>query len=213
VTITDVDGDGLDDLVFTGSSPGAHQVYRHLGALAFERRALASATSASKVIGADFGAGGGTSLLLLGEHDPYLLVQQGNRFGAPVALGTGRATTAAAADFDGDGTPDLALGLTAAGGSVAGTGVAGAVYRSTMSAAEPFAPSSELTRIPARAMLATDVDLDATQDIIALGANGVHRVFTNDGAAGFSLSPHLFATDGASTAGFAATLGRFTIED
>jgi hypothetical protein len=99
-----------------------------------------------------------------------------------------------AADFNGDGKPDLVFG--GPGGS--------AVYvnRSAPGSVSFDAQATLLGASPAVEVAVADVSLDGVADVVVLNSTGTHAIFVGTGSGAFSLHPQQFSSIG--PAGLAA---------
>ena len=149
------------------------------------------------VVALDVTQDGGDDLVLANAAGPTLTVLPSNQdgsFGAPFDVGTGAAPQAlAVADFDNDGADDLAVG---GGGGIT-------IYRS---AGSSLVRGPRLTTLSASTIIATDLDLDGNDDVVAASsARAAVAVFLGTDGGTF-LPGQDYATNGAPNALFAADL-------
>jgi VCBS repeat-containing protein len=203
VAAGDINGDGFVDIVF--ANPGGSSVLINNGAAGFTAGTAVGAQDARDVLLVD----------LLGDTLPELVIVNGDGnaavygnaggvFAPPRELPTGPASSAASADFNGDGRTDLAIGrATAARPGIPSTLV-------LLNETAQFFNSDELGAATTNRLVVRDLDLDGRIDVLASSPAG-QRMFTNAGAANgtFTLHPLQLATPGARD----AAAGRFSNDD
>src|SRR5690606_4369968 len=116
----------------------------------------------------------------------------GGTFAPPVAIDT-TGVTVRAADFSGDGRPDLIFGReTAVAPALPGSDVY--VNTSQPGALSFSGPVSSLGISPTVELVVGDVSLDSVTDVIALTATGTHQIYAGAANSAFTLHPQQFSS-------------------
>jgi PKD repeat protein len=193
VAVGDLDGNGSADIVFASEGPRA--AYAYFGG-ALTPIALSGSGTSVAVAVTDLGGDPLPEIVFVeADGNARVYPNAGGVFRAAIPLAVGGATSVVAADFDGDGRTDLAFG---AASMTAGSPPATVLYKNVSTgAALEFALSNTLVASTMAALAAEDVDGNGTQDLVAIGSSGSHRVYGNAGAAQFAERPSRFETGSA----------------
>ncbi len=179
VAITDVDGDSLPDVVI--AYDGSSAVYRNLGNREFATETVDVSSSTSVLAANLLGEGSPELVFTHSDRDADVFARSGSAYSRAGTLPTGAAASSAAADFDADGHPDLAIAR--AGADL--------VLLNTSADSTAFAEAARLGDSATVTVLAGDFDGDGRNDVVTIGASGAHRLDTSDGA-----TPPSFAAAG-----------------
>jgi hypothetical protein len=177
VSIADIDGDTINDLV-ASDSKGGFTVFPGIGNGQFgapvTHAAPPGATSPGPVVVADFDGGGVLDVLVLRSSHAHLhLGLGGGAFAAPLLVsGLSKALSAVAADFNGDGQLDIA-------GANLPTDYVSIVLGQgggTFSAVESYSLGGD-----GRQVFASDMDGDSRLDVVARTGGGLFTILFGRG--------------------------------
>jgi hypothetical protein len=205
VAAADFDGDGFADLAFANASASAVYLNR---AGTFTRSATLGNDDSRQVIAVDLDLDNLPDLVFANANGPSRFYRNlgGGSFAAGVVVDAGGAESVASGDFNRDGRADLVFGQL----STQSSPPSNPVYQNNPGAtgAPSFVLTGRLGASPTIDVLATDVDVDGTTDVVVITSTGTHQVYRGDGAGGFSLHPVQFSSATAT----GAVLGSFNAD-
>jgi hypothetical protein len=201
VALGDVDGDGWLDIVF--ANEGMNTVHLNRGGRQFASAEEVSAGPSAAVAAVDLDGDGSAELIFLHPEGPSRVLRRGaNGFEPEAVIDAGGAAAVAAVRAGGGARPSLFFGRRQA---------ADVVVQNAGRGAPPFSVAQQLGRSSSVAVLTGDFDADGYDDVVAIGADGTHRLYKHDGTseASFRLLPGRFVGKAAS----AAAVGMFDVGD
>ena len=179
----DVDGDGLSELLVTGS--GGTAILRRAAEGGISVTALASGAGRDLAI-ADLDQDGDQDfvVVLAADRRVELLFNAGDGSVAGTSsLDLGSVANIDTGDLDGDGAADLLVAIDGDNMSAPQNRV---LYQQ---AGGTFSPGPSFGASPVTALVPGDIDADGRPDIVAINEAGVHQVYLGAQGGGFSLAP------------------------
>jgi hypothetical protein len=187
---TDLDNDGRSELVLTGSSGTA--VFKSRGEGGFDELLLSSGAGLDLAV-SDIDQDGDLDLVVVRAADRavdlHFNVGDGTAF-SQVRLNHGSVATACAHDLNGDGAPDLLLG-------VDGDDLNAPENKVLLQQGDgSFAASGSFGASPVSALVSGDIDIDGWPDIVAVNSTGVHQLYLGSSGSEYALAPEQIISNG-----------------
>ena len=179
----DVDGDGLSELLVTGS--GGTAILRPAAEGGIAVTSLATGAGRDLAI-ADFDQDGDPDyvVVLAADRRVDLLFNAGDgSVAGSSSLDLGSVANVDVGDLDGDGAADLLVAIDGNNMSAPQNRV---LYQQ---AGGTFSPGQTFGASPVTALVPGDIDADGWPDIVAINEAGVHQVYLGSQGGNFSLAP------------------------
>lgn len=187
---TDVDGDGVSEILVTGS--GGTAILRRTAEGGIAVSQLTPGAGRDLAV-ADFDQDGDPDfvVVLAANRRVELIYNAGDGSVASISsLDLGSVANVSAADLNGDGAADLLLAIDGNDMSAPRNSVLYQQGSGEFSAGQSFGAS------PVTALVAGDIDADGWADIVAINETGVHQLYLGSAGGGFSLSPEQIVSAG-----------------
>ena len=186
----DLNSDGLDDLVLAGTAGTI--VMRARSGGGFDTTALSTGAGLD-LARADMDQDGDWDIVVvsLGDRavDLHFNNGSGDDFGR-TRLNEGSVATVNASDLNGDGAPDLLLGIDGDDLNAPGNKI---LYQQSGGG---FSSGTLFGASPVSALVTGDVNLDGWTDVVAINDGGVHQVYLGSSASGLSLDAEQIVSGG-----------------
>lgn len=186
----DLDGDGRSELVIAGTS--GIVIARNDGQDGADVTTL-TATGTRGLVAADIDRDGDRDLITVRTSDRAIRLYYNDGSGAGFSHGDlqfGSVGAVNVADINGDGAPDLLLGLD-------GDDLQPPRHRVAYQQGNgQFAADQQFGASPANVLLAGDIDDDGWIDVVVVNEAGVHQVYRGSSQGGLSLAPEQLVSDG-----------------
>jgi hypothetical protein len=186
----DVDGDGLSELLVTGS--GGTAILRRTAEGGIAVTSLATGAGRDLAI-ADFDQDGDPDyvVVLAADRRVDLLFNAGDgSVAGSSSLDLGSVANVDVGDLDGDGAADLLVAIDGDNMSAPQNRV---LYQQ---AGGTFSPGQTFGASPVTALVPGDIDADGWPDIVAINEAGVHQVYLGSQGGNFSLAPEQIYSTG-----------------
>lgn len=190
VVAADLNSDGKSELVLTGSS--GTLIMRSLSQGGFEQANLSSGAGLDVAV-ADVELDGDQDIVVVRQFDRSVDIQYNNGDGTSFTRtrrNYGSVATVCTDDLNGDGTPDLLLGVD---GDDLNAPKNKVYYQQ---ADGSFSSGGSFGASPISALVTGDVDIDGWPDVVTVNEAGVHQLYLGSGGSGFSLVPEQIVSDG-----------------
>jgi hypothetical protein len=187
---TDLNNDGRSDLVLTGSA--GTLVMRSQSQGGFEQTTLSSGAGLDVDI-ADVELDGDQDIIIVRQADRAVDIHYNNGSGSSFTRARrsfGSVATVSSDDLNGDGSPDLLLGVD---GDDLNPPQNKVYYQQSDGS---FSSGGSFGASPSSALLSGDMDIDGWPDVIAVNEAGVHQVYLGSGGSDFTLAPEQIVSDG-----------------
>jgi hypothetical protein len=185
----DLNNNGSDDLIVAGSS--ATKILTRLTQGGIDAVSLSSGAGRD-VATADMNRDGVADIVVVRAGDRAVDLHYNNGDGTSFTQSRrneGSVATVSAFDFNGDGTPDLALGLD-------GNDLSPPQHKLLIQQGGDFSSGGTFGASPITAILPGDVDLDGQPDIVAINAAGVHQLYIGGANNNFTLASEQIVSSG-----------------
>lgn len=201
ISVVDLDGDGLMDLIYANGSP--NEIVLNVGGGSFVPGPVLGDSDSRAVSVDDFDGDGVLDRLFAhidGPSRAYRGLEAGS-FADGVAIEVGPVVSVQSNDVSGDSRPDLIFGRETA---TPPTLPSNAIYVNTSTAeALSFSPiGTALGTSPTIKVLSDDVSMDGTIDLVTLNKTGTHQVFVGSGNGAFNLHSEQFLSEGTTSVAF-----------
>jgi hypothetical protein len=186
----DLNSDGLDDLVLAGSAGTIVMKARSGGG--FDTSALSTGAGLDLAT-ADIDQDGDSDIVVVSLGDRAVDLHFNNGSGddfSRTRLNEGSVATVNASDLNGDGAPDILLGIDGGDLSAPGNKI---LYQQSDGG---FSPGMLFGASPVSALVTGDVNLDGWTDVVAINEAGVHQVYTGSSGSGLSLDAEQIVSGG-----------------
>ena len=187
---TDLNGDGTSELVLAGSAGTV--IMRSLSQGGFERTTLSSGAGLA-VAAADVELDGDQDIVVVRLSDRAVDIHYNNGDGTSFTRtrrNYGSVATVCTDDMNGDGTPDLLLGVD---GDDLNPPKNEVFYQQ---ADGSFSSGGSFGASPISALVTGDVDIDGWPDVLTVNEAGVHQLYLGSGGGGFALAPEQIVSTG-----------------
>ena len=186
----DLTGNGRSELIVTGSSGTV--IMRSQSQGGFEQMSLSSGAGLDLDV-TDVDLDGDQDILVVRQSDRAVDVQRNNGDGTSYNRSSrnyGSVATVRSDDINGDGMPDLMLG-------VDGDDLNPPENKVYIQQGDgSFSSGGSFGAAPVSALLSGDVDIDGWPDVVAVNEAGVHQLYLGTGGSGFALAPEQIVSDG-----------------
>ena len=190
ILASDLNADGLSDLVVTGS--GGTVVMRARSGGGFDTFELSTGAGLD-LASADIDQDGDQDVVVVKQSnravDLHFNGGNGNSFNR-TRLDRGSVSTVNVSDLNGDGAPDLLLGIDGSDLSAPGNTV---LYQQSGGG---FSQGTGFGASPVAALVTGDVNIDGWTDVVGINAAGVHQVYLGSSGGGLTLDAEQIVSDG-----------------
>ena len=186
----DLNGDGTSELVLAGSTGTV--IMRRLSQGGFERTTLSSGAGLAVAV-ADVELDGDQDVVVVRLSDRAVDIHYNNGDGTSFTRtrrNYGSVATVCTDDLNGDGTPDLLLGVD---GDDLNPPKNEVFYQQ---ADGSFSSGGSFGASPISALVTGDVDIDGWPDVLTVNEAGVHQLYLGSGGGGFALVPEQIVSAG-----------------
>lgn len=186
----DLNNNGRSELVIAGSSGTTIMRSRDQGG--FDQTSLSSGAGLN-VTAADIELDGDMDIVVIRQTNRAVDIHYNNGNGTSFSrtrLNYGSVATVSADDLNGDGTPDLLLGVD---GDDLNTPENKMYYQQANGS---FSFGGSFGASPISALLSGDVNGDGWTDVVAVNEAGVHQLYLGSASNGFTLAPEQIVSDG-----------------
>ena len=186
----DLNNNGRSEIVLAGSSGTI--IMRSQSQGGFDQMALSSGAGLNVTV-ADVELDGDQDIVVIRQSDRAVDIHYNNGDGTAYSrtrLNYGSVATVRADDLNGDGTPDLLLGVDGDDLNPPENKVYYQQANGSFSSGGSFGAS------PISALLSGDVNADGWTDVVAVNEAGVHQLYLGSAANGFTLAPEQIVSDG-----------------
>ena len=184
--IGDFNEDGMQDIAVAEGGYGWVDILTNRGSNVFELTTSipgAGSNSYKTIATGDFNEDGHVDLVALGVGRNFLLLGNGDGTFASISLSIGQASSVVAADLDGDGHVDLAMGVAYSSWIHFIRGLGNGTFEAPVYIATAYNPNS---------LTLADMDGNGTQDLLAVHySDGLVSVLLNDGLGAFTVAAEL----------------------
>ncbi len=190
VVAADLNSNGKSELVLTGSS--GTLIMRSLSQGGFEQANLSSGAGLDVAV-ADVELDGDQDIVVVRLSDRSVDIQYNNGDGTSFTRSRhnyGSVATVCTDDLNGDGAPDLLLGVD---GDDLNAPKNKVYYQQ---ADGSFSSGGSFGASPISALVTGDVDIDGWPDVVTVNEAGVHQLYLGSGGNGFALVPEQIVSDG-----------------
>lgn len=185
----DLNNNGSDELIIAGSTATKILTRRTQGG--FDAASLSSGAGRDLAT-ADMNRDGVADIVVVRAGDRAVDLHYNNGNGTSFSRSRrneGSVATVSVFDFNGDGTPDLALGLD-------GDDLTPPRHKLLIRQGNNFSSGGTFGASPITAILPGDVDLDGQPDIVAINAAGVHQLYIGGANNNFTLASEQIVSSG-----------------
>jgi len=185
----DLNGNGRSELIVTGASGTV--IMRSQSQGGFEQMSLSSGAGLDLDV-ADMDLDGDQDIIVVRQSDRAVDVHYNNGDGTSynrTRNNYGSVATVRSDDLNGDGMPDLLLGVD--GDDL--NAPENKVY--LQQANGSFSSGGSFGASPVSTLLSGDIDIDGWADVVAVNGAGVHQLYLGSGS-GFELAPEQIVSDG-----------------
>jgi hypothetical protein len=190
IVAADLNNNGRSELVLAGSSGTI--IMRSKSQGGFNQTALSSGAGLNVTV-ADIELDGDQDIVVIRQLNRAVDIHYNNGDGTQYSrtrLNYGSVATVRADDLNGDGTPDLLIGVD---GDDLNTPENKVYFQQTDGS---FEFSGSFGASPISALLSGDVDGDGRIDVVAVNEAGVHQLYLGSAASGFRLASEQIVSDG-----------------
>jgi hypothetical protein len=190
ILAADLNNNGRSELIVTGSSGTV--IMRGLDQGGFDQLSLSSGAGLDLAV-TDVELDGDQDIIVVRQSDRAVDIHYNNGNGSSFDLtrrNYGSVATASSDDLNGDGTPDLLLGVDGDDLNAPKNKVYFQQPDGTFASGGSFGAS------PVSALLSGDIDGDGWLDVVAVNEAGVHQLYLGSGGSGFALAAEQIVSDG-----------------